>query len=213
MKDFKLTSPGLLSPKVKLPSFTEILSSLKHHRCLSAKQSPYENTSNIEKLKTKLNPFSCKSPKIKPAEKTEGKLRNKKKSLTKDKIKIKKGKKSQKGTKLVQITDRRSMVVAPKIFENQFFMDVYDLQGNHDRIMEISQSHLETSQDDSILVKGKLEILNNIQYTSNKMIDERRIRPPENSYLEETKAPNDIHSDLMKKLSELVIIHREDDDP
>jgi hypothetical protein len=45
------------------------------------------------------------------------------------------------------------------------------------------------------------------------MIDERRIRPPENSYLEETKAPNDIHSDLMKKLSELVIIHREDDDP
>ena len=102
------------------------------------------------------------------------------------------------------------MVVAPRIYQNQIFTDVYDLQGNHDRIMEISQSLLETSQDDSVIVKGKLEILNNIHCDMNKLADERRLRPPENSYLEETKAPNDINQDLMKKLNELALVQRDD---
>jgi hypothetical protein len=211
MKDFKLFS-NLKSPKGKIPSFSDIFSSLKHSRCLSAKQSPYENASisSKSKSKPKLSLFSCTSPKTKTTEKLDSKLKPKHKTSGTEKKKLKKPAKAQKSSKLVQINDRNSMVVAPRIYQNQIFTDVYDLQGNHDRIMEISQSLLETSQDDSVIVKGKLEILNNIHCDMNKLADERRLRPPENSYLEETKAPNDINQDLMKKLNELALVQRDD---
>ena len=47
----KLSSPLLLSPPINLYNFSisEILSSLSHKRCLSAKNSPYNQTS-IEKF-------------------------------------------------------------------------------------------------------------------------------------------------------------------
>ena len=212
MKDLNLFSL-LKSPKGKVPSFSDIFSSLKHSRCLSAKQSPYENTSLSAKSKSKpkLSLFTCTSPRPKPkaTEKPETKVKHKNKASGPERKKLKKPAKNQ-SSKLVQINDRNSMLVAPRIYQNQIFMDVYDLQGNHDRIMEISQSLLETSQDDSVIVKGKLEILNNVHCDMNKLADERRLRPPENSYLEETKAPNDINQDLMKKLNELALVQRDD---
>lgn len=209
MKDQKLTSPSILSPKAKLgqKAFSEIFSSLKHHRCLSSKLSPYESTSNIEKLRTVLNlPSACKSPKLKSNEKIETKASSKKKLKTAaGKKKGKKEKKSSKIQKLVQITDKNHIVYAPKLFDNQIFTDIYDLQGNHDRIMEISQS-VQNSIEDSIIVKGKLEILNKVEKKNKKCKEMRKMRPPENSYLEETEAPNDIHSDLLQKLNKLALV-------
>lgn len=35
--------------------------------------------------------------------------------------------------------DGKKVVKAPKIYENQIFRDVYDSEGNHDRIMDLSQ--------------------------------------------------------------------------
>lgn len=220
MKDHKLTSPSILSPKAKLSTkaFSEIFSSLKHHRCLSSKQSPYENSANLEKLRTVLNlPSACRSPKLKFTSKPESSLPKKKKlKSTPNKKKGKKEKKTgkiekiEKIEKLVHILDKDRMVYAPKIFENQFFTDIYDLNGNHDRIMEVSQS-VQESVNDSVIVKGKLEILNKVEGKARKCQEKKRkMRPPENSYLEETEAPNDIHSDLLQKLNKLALVQDRD---
>ena len=186
--------------------------------------SPYENSANLEKLRTVLNlPSACRSPKLKFASKPEPTLPKKKKLKStpskKKGIKEKKtGKteKIEKTEKLVQITGKDRMVYAPKIFDNQIFTDIYDLNGNHDRIMEISQS-VQESVNDSVIVKGKLEILNKVegkvrkcQEDKNKKNKKSKMRPPENSYLEETEAPNDIHSDLLQKLSKLAMVQDRD---
>ena len=58
--------------------------------------------------------------------------------LIKKKKKI--GKKPQKIDEKLSILTGNNLKFAPKIFENQLFLDVYDELGRHDRLMEIQES-------------------------------------------------------------------------
>ena len=211
----KIASPKVLSPKLNLYNipFADILSSLSHHRCLSAKNSPYKNQASIERLKSILKYTSrYHSPKFSAIKKpvTEKKLKKRPK-IKINKITHRKKKSSnvgiKKGLEKLQNLEGKKIIYAPKIFKNQIFCDIYDSSGNHDRIMEIE----DTSKDfDDVLVKGKLLIPLNIENDEEKTEKRYDLRQPENSYLEETKVPIEIHQDIFKKLS-IIASHQKKD--
>jgi hypothetical protein len=91
----------------------------------------------------------------------------------------------------------KSVFYAPKIYDHQIFSDVYDSIGNHDRIIDISNSY----RDDQLIINGNLVISTSIEGGNNSISN---VKPPDNSCLEETKAPvNDFHLDIFNKLSAL----------
>ena len=86
-------------------------------------------------------------------------------------------KKPQKTEEKLLTLHGKEIKYAPKIYHNQIFSDVYDELGRHDRIMEFELS-METHSTESpkLIILGDLEIPTNDQ----------KIKPPENSFLEET---------------------------
>lgn len=220
MKNYKsaIASPLLMSPKINLGNvpLVDILSSLKHSRCFSVKNSPYFTQNSTKQIKPVLN---CKSRLCSPKNRVKKNKDVKKNSCkTKDKNLSKKtgkncnvinGKKkknrnvcSQDLNKLKNL-EGKNIVYAPKIFENQLFRDVYDNKGNHDRVVELS----DVSHDKSLLGEGKIAFSPNFIQARTKD-NLQKIRPPDNSYLEETEAPNDLYQDVLKKLKILEICQK-----
>jgi hypothetical protein len=111
-------------------------------------------------------------------------------------------KRIQKKEKLVPI-ETKNAVIAPKIFKNQIFTDVYDGKGNHDRIIEINENTKEQISSSDLIVEGNLIVAPDIEDSPGRGKNSGNVRPPENSYLEDTKVPNDFHLDIMKKLNDL----------
>ena len=206
----KLASHNLLSPRVNLHNipFSEILSSLGHQRCISVKNSPYQSQQSIENLRSILRCASrYHSPKFESKKKTKIKKIPSKKIILDPKIHRKK--KSCKLIKTKSIDklkdlDKKNCKYAPKVFHNQIFRDIYDSTGNHDRIFESSNQSKDYSQCDDLIISGKLLIPSNIKKTRRKE-KKCKVRPPENSYLEETNAPTDIHQDIFKKLNDFAL--------
>ncbi|OMJ82816.1 hypothetical protein SteCoe_16349 [Stentor coeruleus] len=205
----KIGSPKQ-SPKILLNSIplSDILSTLSHHRCFSAKNSPYQNQTSIERLRSVIQCTSrYHSPKFSTTVKLTLKKKLKKKSKPPGNRLHKKKKsniKSKKNFEKLKEIDQKSCTYAPKIYKNQIFRDVYDNVGNHDRIIDVTEQ-TKDEIDNSFLVYGKLFVSDDLKRIEGKILEQEIVRPPDNSYLEEKKSPIDIHKDVMKKLSELAI--------
>ncbi|OMJ91609.1 hypothetical protein SteCoe_5752 [Stentor coeruleus] len=185
-----------------------IPSTLSHHRCFSAKNSPYQNQTSIERLRSVIQCTSrYHSPKFSTTVKLTLKKKLKKKSKTpgnrlhkKKKSNIKPKKKFEK----LKEVDQNFCSFAPKIYKNQIFRDVYDNISNHDRIVDITEQ-TKDEIDNSFLVDGKLFVSDDLKRIEGKILEQHLVRPPDNSYLDEMKAPIDIKKKIIKKLSELAI--------
>ena len=201
----KLSSPLLLSPPINLYNFSisEILSSLSHKRCLSAKNSPYNNQTSIEKFNSAIrNSSRYHSPKLSIIKKKTQKKKPKKKIFRNSKKKTSKVLNSKKKQEELAYLEGKECFYAPKIFENQIFRDVYDETGKHDRVVEFSNQS-KISSDDDCIVNGKLLIPNSIEVDEEKTESKCSPKPPDNSYLEDTKAPIMTQQDIINKLTAL----------
>lgn len=208
----KLGSHNLLSPKMNLYNipFSEILSSLSHQRGFSVKNSPYQSHKSTEILKTAIKgPSRYHSPKFQVVKQRQGKKKISGK-VQGGLVQTKKNIKSLKDYKSVgelKIVDKNNCIYAPKLFANQIFRDVYDLVGNHDRIIESSE-HSQSISCDDYLITGKLLVPKSLK-KHRKKDKNCKVRPPENSYLEETKAPLDIHQEIFKRLNTLAMTQKD----
>ena len=187
----------------------------KHCRSSSGKLSPYQDYSSISKLKSALKFVTRKqspnnSTKIKKSLKKTSSFKNQKTNIAlNSKIKNKKSKivkkviKKKKDVKKLVMLDKMSCVKAPRIYENQIFLDIYDKFGNHDRVMEtfeVSQS-VGKVEDEFLTIDTKFIIASNLE-TEQGEKEKIDYRQPENSLLIETE--KDIrknHFDLFTKLN------------
>jgi hypothetical protein len=176
---------------------SDILSCLYHHRCISAKPSPYQNQTSIERLKRYLKTNSHnKSPTFpiktssKPFEsKSNSKLNNKKSPTSNFNINVQVAPNSE------------DIKIAPKLYPDQLFLDTYDIFGNYTRVMITPHSSsISNSENDSMLISGELIISESANQSTNSDI---QIKQPENSYNSQQKIPEVFHSDLLQKLSNL----------
>lgn len=85
---------------------------------------------------------------------------------------------------------------APKIFENQIFVDIYDEKGNHDRILETFES-LEIYEE-------KLGDNNKLTFLNKSDISTRKFIQPELSYRSIEATSDNIKSDLLKKIQKII---------
>jgi hypothetical protein len=90
------------------------------------------------------------------------------------KKKKKPGKKTSKVVEKLSILSGSNLKFAPKLFENQLFLDVYDEFGRHDRFMEIQES-LQSDRSTPIVV------FNNLIVTD---VECEGPKPPGNSFEE-----------------------------
>lgn len=222
MKKIKISGPSFwISPQDNLfeTPMVKLISKLNHRRCNSGKISPYKDQSSLTRLQSALrtstrqqspkplkyqkNPssksISCKKITNKPVAKK--KVKRKKKTINQQNLKELKGSHTFK---------------APKVFQNQIFRDVYDDEGNHDRIMdtiEISESLPEIVNEEDLNSASQLIIPKDIELQLKEYDSiEYKFRPkqPENSFLQKTEDNTKIdQSDLFKKLQKLVIDQNE----
>ena len=206
-----------ISPEVHCfdPSKLNLNEKPKHCQSSSGKLSPYQDHSSISKLKSALKFVTRKqspnnSAKIKKSLKKTTSFKNQKASVALNlKIKnkkcriVKKGIKKKKEVEKLVMLDKMNCKKAPRIYENQIFLDIYDRFGNHDRVMEtfeVSQS-VGKVDDEFVTIDAKFIIASNLE-TEQGEKDKIEYRQPENSLLVETE--KDIrknHFDLFTKLS------------
>lgn len=91
-------------------------------------------------------------------------------------------KKTCKVSEKLCILQGEELKYAPKIFQNQIFSDVYDLQGRHDRIMEFELSMETPNTHSPYIVFESMEM---------PAKSSEGPKPPENSFLEETCQDSD----------------------
>ena len=191
MKGIKLPSKPKF-PKNKTPSLSDIFSSLKQSRCLSANQNPYEIIPKPSNSKQKPRILTSTNPKIKIAKKPESKH----KSI--EKKRLQKPSKNLKSQKIIQVKDNKLPLVAPKVYEYQIFKDIYDLKGNHERILDTSQSSLESNRDYSLVDIAALDRI----YEKNDPEDEISLGPSEDLFFQEAKICDEGNQNLLEKFNE-----------
>ena len=218
MKKTKIFGPAFwISPQENLleTPMIKLISKLSHRRCTSGKISPYKDRSSLLKLKSVIksntrqqSPKLLKNNKNSPMKSyTSKKLLNKPLSNP-----IKKKIKSKKKNSLNQLNylKGKQRFKAPKIFDNQIFIDVYDEAGNHDRIMEtieITESFPEIVDEEklyseNVLIVPKEFKLKNKEYDATE--HNLRMKQPENSFIQETEDNLKINNvDLFSKLQQL----------
>ncbi|OMJ66656.1 hypothetical protein SteCoe_36425 [Stentor coeruleus] len=197
----------------------KLISKLNHRRCNSGKISPYKDQSNLTRLQSALRISTRQqSPKpLKYQKNASSKSISCKKITNKplNKKKVKRKKKSINQQKLNELKGSQTFK-APKVFQNQIFRDVYDDEGNHDRIMdtiEISESLPEIVNEEDLHSTSQLIIPKDIDLQLKEYDSiEYKFRPkqPENSFLQKTEDDTKIdQSDLLKKLQRLIIDQNE----
>ena len=196
----------------------KMLNKNKHKRCMSGKSSPYQDQSSLLKLRSALNTITRKqSPnataKIKksPYLQKNACVSNKynfvvtkpkpKKVLKKTKKKIGKG-----HVEKLKMLNKKECKLAPKIYENQIFCDIYDEQGNHDRVMETFDisANMTKNEEDSIVFNAKFIVASNLEAEQEETEHKSSIKPPDNSFLASTERKiKSHHFELFKKLENL----------
>lgn len=196
MKNFKILSK-VKSHKTKMPSLSDIFSSLKQSRCLSANQNPYEAKSKSSNLKQKPKIFVSTKPKIKNLSKPETKIKDKKI------VSSKKLKKSSKNVKFIKgnlgTSEDKFMLVAPKVYDYQIFKDIYDLNGNLDRVLDTSQSSIESGREYSIVDRAALEEI----YRMNESNEKRKLGTDEDYFIEGKKDFDCGNEEFVEKFNDI----------
>lgn len=108
-------------------------------------------------------------------------------------------KKNLKSQEKLTVLDGKPVKHAPKIFENQIFVDIYDDLGQHDRIMEIQETLNSENPETPII------IYDNLEYPS---LEDSNPKPPGNSFLETSQDSHNILSgkgncELFAKLEQM----------
>lgn len=202
MKSSKSKSSNLNSTKSKSSKtlLSDVLRSLYHPRYTSAKHSPYQDKTSIERLKTLLeSSVKCQSPKNSILCTTQ---RKSSKKLLRTHSKKRKTSSKQKIKHLVELNTANPIKYAPKIFENQFFYDVYDSKNNHDRVLITPSDSFCTKNDENSLSNVKFVISTNLN-TSETNISDSLPKPPDNSYTS-SQAQVPFHLNLVEKLQNLI---------
>jgi hypothetical protein len=216
MKKNKASVPSFwISPQENIfeTPIIKLISKLSHRRWSSGKISPYKDKSSLLRLQSVLKSSTRQqSPKtLKKSRKSPSKTCLKKK-LPKPRVHPlkKKIKKKQCPVNKLKNLNGKLTFKAPKIYDNQIFRDVYDEEGNHDRIMEtidISQSlpdilnPNELNEYSLLIVSKRLDLkLKEYDKTEHKL----NLKPPENSFLQETDDNVKMNvTDLFNKLQSL----------
>ena len=196
----------------------KMLSKNKHKRCMSGKSSPYQDQSSLLKLRSALNTITRKhspnvSAKLKKSPYQQKNICMGNKSnfvVTKPKPKkvLKKIKKKSimGAVEKLKILNKKECKLAPKIYENQIFSDIYDEQGNHDRVMEtfdISANRTKI-EEDRIASNVKFIVANNLETEQEETEHKSSIKPPDNSFLASTERKiKSHHFELFQKLENL----------
>lgn len=197
----KLSNSNSTKSKSSKTLLSDVLRSLYHPRYVSAKHSPYQDKSSIERLKTLLeSSVKCQSPKNSILSTTQKKKSSKK--LVRTQSKKRKNSSKQKIKQLVELNTANPVKYAPKIFENQIFHDIYDSKNNHDRVLITPSDSFCTKNDENSFGNVKFVISTNLN-TSETNISESNPKPPENSYTSnQVQAP--FHLNLTEKLQNLI---------
>lgn len=200
----------------------------KHTRCNSGKTNPYQDQSSLIKLKSALQTVTRKqSPTSRPKTRKSptsfitsvaspqplknsinkknqvnlNPVQSKKKKNFKNKKKISKNKEEK-----LTVLDKKECKLAPKIFDNQIFCDIYDDAGNHDRVMEtfeVSESNSRIN-DSSVGINYKFILASNLETEQGDPDPNGNIKPPDNSILADTERKiKTNHLELFEKLSNL----------
>lgn len=191
-KLIKETPMFMVAPKrddLTSSSLLRILSKSSHKRSQSNKFSPYLDTKHLARC---CKPFlSGKSSPNQPSTKHSRKNSGLRKKLPRSQ-------KTSDSSKLIPL-EEEPVFRGPRIYPNQIFADVYDSQGNHDRVLEMEESIevyqevKEPSQAKGPCIVFKLD--NSTEPTGN-------VKPPENSFVYEKNDkgldPNDLFVNLGK---------------
>ena len=94
----------------------------------------------------------------------------------------------------------KNIEYAPTVYPNQLFRDVYDSQGNMDRLLITPHSSISHKDDDSFLNPGALIIPEN---QSLSQTSDTNLKQPNNSHISEAGFPEDFNALLTEKLSKL----------
>lgn len=215
-----------ISPEVNLfdAPIHKIISKTKHKRCNSGKVSPYQDQSCLLKLQSalktitrkhspsnsiKLKKFPNKSTSFKMPKSTPQPQKTKKKKVGKS------SKKKLKNNEVkLKVLNKDNCKKAPKIFNNQIFCDIYDREGNHDRVMETFEvSETKTRiYEDSVGFDGKFIIASNLE-TEFKDPEIKIFKQPENSFMADTEKNIKGHQlELFEKLNNLAAQRDYEDD-
>lgn len=177
----------------------DILSCLYNKRCSSAKNSPYISKTSIERLKCFIETTSRqKSPRL-PSPKLKQKS-GKKPIKSEFKKKSIKSSTKRRENYLVELNTTKNIEYAPVLYQNQLFRDVYDSQGNHDRLLITPRSSINLIQDESCLIPGIL-ILPKDQSLS--QTSDTNLKQPNNSQILDAGLPKDFNALLLEKLSKI----------
>lgn len=203
MKKKVFTGPSFwISPQKDLLSapIIKIISNISHKRCKSGKISPCKSQLTLNHLQSvlKLNsrhasPKTSKTLKNPDSKPKFVKILKKKKLQVKKKQKLKQKKKKPLSVNILHNLNGKILYKAPPIFENQIFVDVFDEEGNHDRIMETienSFSFPEIVNESDLNSKSFLIIPKNIDLVLDDYdTTEHRLmgKQPENSFMEKTE--------------------------
>ena len=217
-----------ISPDVNLfdTPINRIVKKARHQRCNSGKVSPYQDQSCLLKLKSTLKTITRKqspnsSAKFKKTPYKSSIFNITKPSLPLPKpskkkvLKANKKKKNKLLNEKLTILNKKECKLAPKIFENQLFSDIYDDKGNHDRVMDtfnISQSRTRID-DDSFICNAKLIIASNAEMEEEETEHKSHVKQPDNSFLADTERKiKSNHLELFQKLQNLAAERSWDDD-
>ncbi|OMJ80370.1 hypothetical protein SteCoe_15961 [Stentor coeruleus] len=168
------TSP-ISTGQSKIKKLRQGLKSFTRHH------SPHQSLSITLSLHDKK--LSMKEKKIAKNSPPRGTIKSKVPSHTIKKKKI--PKKPLKPQEKLTILDGKPVKHAPKIFENQIFLDIYDDLGQHDRIIEIQETLNSENPETPII------IYDNLEYPS---LEDSNPRPPGNSFLETSQDSHNILS-------------------
>lgn len=219
-----------ISPDINLfdTPINKIISKAKHKRCNSGKVSPYEDQSSLLKLKSALKTITRKhsplhSTKKKKSANKSGSFKifkasakpEKSEKLKKKKILKVLKKKPRKSEEKLIVLNKKECKRAPKIFNNQIFADIYDSDGNHDRVIDtfdVSASRTKILED-SVGYDGKFIIASNLETEAKDYGEQVAVKQPDNSYLAETEKNIQCHHlELFEKLNNLAAEREYEDD-
>lgn len=173
------------SKKLSIPCFFELPkekpSAKPSNRTISkfcsSKNSP--NSSYVSRNKINPGPLKSNSRQISPRRLiscNNSPLRAAKAKVPSHIIKKKKkpGKKTEKVEERLSILTSNNLKYAPKIYDNQLFMDVYDEFGRHDRLMEIQES-LQSDRNTPVVIFNNYAVVD---------LECEGLKPPGNSFEE-----------------------------
>lgn len=196
-----------------------------HNRCRSGKTSPYQDQTSLLKLKSALksitrkqSPNSSAKMQKSPYKRPAGKNSKIGYSTAKPTILKKNLKKTKKKIKIVneklKTLNKKDCKLAPKIYENQIFCDIYDDLGNHDRVMEtFNLSENNTRIEDSMICNAKFIVASNLETEQEETEHKSNVKPPDNSFLADTERKiKNHHFELFAKLSNLAAERSLDED-